>query len=94
MNFIRIGNQFVNLKSVRAFELNQVRDNEISVTAVFDDNRMTIHMPTFSDRLDTPTITVKAVASAIQDAIANCADADCEDFATYVEDYLDEDDDE
>ena len=94
MNFIRIGNQFVNLKSVRAFELAQVHDSEITVTAVFDDDRMTVHMPTFSNRIDAPTITVKAVASAIQDAIESCMDADCEDFAAYLEDYLDEDADE
>lgn len=93
MNFIRIGNQIVNLKAVRAFELSSSRESEINVAVVFDDNRMNIHLPTMHDKIDVPTVTISAIAGAIQDAIAACCDADCEAMLDYLEDNLEDADD-
>ena len=91
MNFIRIGNQIVNLKDVKAFKLTQVRDSEINVVVIFHDDSMNIQIPTLYDKIDAPTLTMPTVAGAIQDAIAACCDADCEAMHDYLEDNLEDD---
>ena len=89
MNFIRIGKNFVHLDKVKAIQVNSVRDAEITVTTTYDDDsKMTIHLDTYYDRLDKPTITAEAVAMSIQDAIEFVGDCDCKNANDYIEDNV------
>lgn len=89
MNFIRIGKNFIHLDEVKAISVNSVRDSEITVTTTYKDgSEMTIHLDTYHDRLDKPTITPEAIAMSIQDAIECVGDCDCEDVNSYIEDNI------
>lgn len=94
MNYIRINHDFINLRQALHIRVLQPRDDEIVVQVTYPDRVENIHLATSADRImDSPVITRQAISGAISDAIASCCDADCEDIAAYVEDYLDEDED-
>ena len=89
MNFIRIGKSFIHLDEVKAITVSSVRDSEINIKTTYKDgSEMTIHMETYHDRLDMPTITTEAVAMSIQDAIECVGDCDCENVNDYIEDNV------
>lgn len=89
MNFIRIGKSFIHLDEVKAITVSSVRDSEITVTTTYkDDTTMTIHLDTYYDQLDKPTITPEAIAMSIQDAIECVGDCDCENVNDYIEDNV------
>ena len=89
MNFIRIGKSFIHLDEVKAITVSSVRDSEINVKTTYKDgSEMTIHMETYHDRLDMPTITTEAVAMSIQDAIEFVGDCDCKNVNDYIEDNV------
>ena len=93
MNFIKINNSFINLRHAR----------EINVVPTLISNRLngSIRQPThevkveYADRITSIPIfaegrSTEDISGALYDAIANCADADCED----INDYIDEDEDD
>ena len=87
MNFVRIGKNFINLDEVKAISVNSVRDSEVTATITYkDDSKMTVHLDTYHDRLDKPTITPEVLAMSIQDAIECVGDCDCADVNNYIED--------
>lgn len=89
MNFIRIGKSFIHLDEVKAITVSSVRDSEITVTTTYkDDTTMTIHLDTYYDQLDKPTISPEAIAMSIQDAIECVGDCDCENVNDYIEDNV------
>ena len=89
MNFIRIGKSFIHLDEVKAITVSSVRDSEINVKTTYKDgSEMTIHMETYHDRLDMPTITTEAVAMSIQDALECVGDCDCANVNDYIEDNV------
>ena len=89
MNFIRIGKSFIHLDEVKAITVNSVQESEITVTATYkDDSKMTVHLDTYHDRLDKPTITPEAIAMSIQDAIEFVGDCDCKNVDSYIEDNI------
>ena len=86
MNFIRIGKNFIHLDEVKSIAVNSVREAEITVATTYkDDTTMVIHLDTYYDRLDKPTITPEAIAMSIQDAIECVGDCDCENVNDYIE---------
>lgn len=89
MNFIRIGKSFIHLDEVKAITVSSVRESEITVTATYkDDSKMTVHLDTYHDRLDKPTITPEAIAMSIQDAIECVGECDCDNIDKYIEDNI------
>ena len=87
MNFIRIGKNFIHLDEVKAISVNSVRDSEVTATITYkDDSKMTVHLDTYHDRLDKPTITPEVLAMSIQDAIECVGDCDCANVNNYIED--------
>ncbi len=91
MNFIRISKNFIHLDEVKAISVGSVRESEITVTATYkDDTTMTIHLNTYHDRLDKPTISPKVVAMSIQDAIECVGNCDCADVDSYIEERYQE----
>lgn len=94
MNYIRINHDFINLRQALHIRVLQPSNSEIAVQVIYPDRMETIHLDTHANDIgDTPVLTRSVVAGCIQDAIANCCDADCENAADYVEDNLDEDED-
>ena len=86
MNFIRIGKNFIHLDEVKAITVNSVLESEITVTATYkDDSKMTIHLDSYHNRLDKPTISPEAIAMSIQNAIECVGDCDCENVDSYIE---------
>lgn len=94
MNYIRINNDFINLRHALHIRVLQARDSEVVVQVIYPDRVEQIHLDTHTCEIsDDPIITAQVISGSIFDAIASCTDADCEDVAVYVEDNLDEDDD-
>lgn len=92
MNYIRVGNSFINLNRVKNISvLPQVRDSEITVVVSHPDENVSLTIPSNHNNLDEITLTPNNVANAIQEAIMSCADADCENIADYIEEEEDED---
>ena len=88
MNFIKVGNLFVNLREVESFEVYAAIEN-VDVRFVYHSGRqevahVTIDNDDSSHILDTESA-ADAVAEAVLEAILSCADADCEDIADYVD---------
>ena len=93
MNYIRINHDFINLRQALHIRVLQPSNSEIAVQVVYPDRMETIHLDTHvNDIGDTPVLTRSVIAGCIQDAIASCADADCENVASYMEDNLDDED--
>ena len=89
MNFIRIGKSFIHLDEVKAISVKSVRESEITVTTTYkDDTTMTIHLDTYYDQLDKPTISPEAIAMSIQDAIECVGNCDCANVDNYIEDNI------
>lgn len=88
MNFIKLGNMFVNLKAIESFEV-FATPGDVAVRFVYTSGRQeTAHIYVEDD--DTTQIfdiesAEDAVAEAILSAIQNCSDSDCEDIAEYLE---------
>lgn len=88
MNFVKVGNLFVNLREVESFEVYAAIES-VDVRFVYRSGRQDMaHVTVDNDDpsciLDTEAA-VEAVAGALYDAILSCADADCEDIADYVD---------
>ena len=89
MNFIRIGKSFIHLDEVKAITVDSIHESEITVITTYkDDSKMTIHLDTYHDRLDQPTITPEAIVMSIQDAIECVGDCDCANVNNYIEDNV------
>ena len=89
MNFIKVGNIFINLREIESFEVYGT-PSDVSVRFVYRSGRQeTAHINVENDD---PTQIVDIdyvedmVSESILTAIQNCADADCEDIAEYLED--------
>lgn len=92
MNYIRVGNGFINLSRTKNISvLSQVRDSEITIVVGYPEGNVSFTIPSNSNNLDEITLTPNNVANAIQEAIMSCADADCENIADYIEEEEDED---
>ena len=89
MHFIRIGKSFIHLDEVKAITVDSIHESEITVTATYkDDTTMTIHLDTYYDQLDKPTISPEAIAMSIQDAIECVGNCDCANVDNYIEDNI------
>lgn len=88
MNFIKVNNSFINLSRTR----------EINVKPILISNRVNpnITQPTheieviYNDRIHTIKVfaesrSTEEISEALFTAIANCADADCEDLMEYLD---------
>lgn len=94
MNYIRINNDFINLRQALHIRVLQPSSAEIAVQVIYPDRVETIRLDSHAGEIsDYPILTREAIAGSIFDAIASCSDADCENVAAYVEDNLDEDED-
>lgn len=94
MNYIRINNNFINLRHALHIRVLQSRDSEVVVQVIYPDRMEQISLDTHAGEIsDKPVINAQVVSGCIFDAIASCTDADCENVAAYVEDNLDEDED-
>lgn len=88
MNFIKVGNIFINLQEVESFEVYGT-PSDVSVSFIYRSGRHeTAHINVENDDpsqiIDT-NCAADMVAEGILTALQNCADADCEDVAEYVE---------
>lgn len=94
MNYIRINNNFINLRHAMHIRVLQPKDSEVVVQVFYPDRAEQILLDTHAGEIsDKPIINAQIVSGCIFDAIANSCDADCENVASYVEDNLDEDED-
>lgn len=88
MNFIKIGNIFINLQEVESFEVYGT-PSDISVRFVYRSGRQeTAHIDIENDdpsQIIDVNCAEDMVAEGILTTIQNCANADCEDVAKYVE---------
>jgi hypothetical protein len=88
MNFIKVGNIFINLKEVESFEVYGT-PTDVSVRFGYRSGHQEIAHINIENDDPTQIIDIDyaedMVAEAILTAIQNCADADCEDVAEYVE---------
>lgn len=87
MNFIKVGNIFINLREVESFEVYRTH-SDVSVSFAYRSGRLeTAHINIENDDpsqiIDT-NCAADMVAKGILNALQNCADADCEDVAEYV----------
>ena len=88
MNFIKVGNLFVNLREVESFEV-YATPGDVAVRFVYHSGRQeTAHVTIEND--DPSCIfdiecAEDLVSEALYSAIQNCADADCEDIVEYLE---------
>ena len=91
MNYIRVGNGFINLSRAKHISvLPQVRDSEITIVVGYPDGNFSFTIPSNNNNLDEITLTPNNLANAIQEAILSCADADCENIADYIVEEEDE----
>lgn len=85
MNFIKVGNIFINLREVESFEVYGT-PSDVSVSFIYRSGRHeTAHINDDSSQITDINCAVDRVAEGILTALQNCADADCEDVAEYVE---------
>ena len=88
MNFIKVGNLFVNLREIESFET-YATPGDVAVRFVYRSGRQETAHVTVEDDDPSYIFDVEAaedaVAEALFEAIQNCADADCEDIADYLE---------
>lgn len=88
MNFIKVGNLFVNLREIESFEA-YATSSDVAVRFVYRSGRQETAHVTVEDDDSSCIFDVESaeelVSEAIFDAIQNCADADCEDIAEYLE---------
>jgi len=93
MNYIRINHDFINLRQALHIRVLQPSNSEIAIQVIYPDRVETIRLDTHASEIsELPVLTREAISASIQDAIASCADADCENVASYVEDNLDDED--
>ena len=91
MNYIRVGNGFINLNRAKNISvLPQVRDSEITIIVGYPEGNVSFTVPSNNNNLDEITPPSNNGANAIQEAIMSC-DADCENIADYIEEEEDED---
>jgi hypothetical protein len=88
MNFIKVGNLFINLREIESFEVYGT-PSDVSVRFVYRSGRQeTAHINIENDdpsQIVDIDYAEDMVAEGILTAIQNCSDADCEDVAEYVE---------
>ena len=88
MNFIKVGNIFINLREIESFEVYGT-PSDVSVRFIYRSGRQeTAHINVENDdpsQIVDIDYAEEMVAEGILAAIQNCADADCEDVAEYVE---------
>jgi hypothetical protein len=88
MNFIKVGNIFINLREIESFEVYGT-PSDVSVRFIYRSGRQeTAHINIENDdpsQIVDIDYAEDMVAEGILTAIQNCADADCEDVADYVE---------
>lgn len=85
-SYIRIGHQFINVENADHIEVQQMLNGNISVTVSYRGKETPPHGIYIENDLDSPTL-YDDITDAIQEALENLCDCDCENIGDYMEDY-------